>query len=47
MGTARLVLHRSRSLLSAAVTAEQPRVILVMCDDLGWGDMDFNGGTVL
>ncbi|QDV21544.1 Arylsulfatase [Gimesia panareensis] len=27
--------------------AEQPNVILIMCDDLGWGDTGFNGNTVI
>ena len=25
--------------------AQQPNVVLIMCDDLGWGDVGFNGGT--
>jgi arylsulfatase A-like enzyme len=25
--------------------AEKPNFILVMCDDMGWGDVGFNGGT--
>ncbi|MFR9619607.1 MAG: sulfatase-like hydrolase/transferase [Rikenellaceae bacterium] len=26
---------------------KQPNVILVMCDDLGWGDVGFNGNTII
>lgn len=29
-----------------ALAAEKPNVILVMCDDLGWGDVGFNGSEV-
>ena len=25
--------------------ADQPNFVLIMCDDLGWGDVGFNGGT--
>lgn len=25
--------------------ANKPNIILVMCDDMGWGDVGFNGGT--
>ena len=28
-----------------AKAGEKPNVILIMCDDLGWGDVGFNGGT--
>jgi len=30
---------------SFAAAQEKPNVILIMCDDLGWGDVGFNGGT--
>ncbi len=26
---------------------EAPNVILIMCDDLGWGDVGFNGGKII
>lgn len=26
-------------------SAEHPNFVLVMCDDMGWGDVGFNGGT--
>lgn len=27
--------------------AESPNFVLIMCDDLGWGDVGFNGNTVI
>lgn len=27
--------------------ADQPNVVLMMCDDLGWGDTGFNGNTII
>ena len=27
--------------------ADKPNVILIMCDDLGWGDVGFNGNKAL
>ena len=33
------------ALFVEAKAGEKPNVILIMCDDLGWGDVGFNGGT--
>jgi hypothetical protein len=30
--------------LLAVTGASKPNFILIMCDDLGWGDVGFNGG---
>lgn len=30
-----------------ALAADKPNVILIMCDDLGWGDTGFNGNTII
>lgn len=55
--TAYSVIGRSLGLLIAVlsglacqsrpVNAAKPNVILVMCDDLGWGDVGFNGNEVI
>lgn len=31
---------------TSAVADDKPNVILVMCDDLGWGDVGFNGSDI-
>lgn len=28
-------------------TTQQPNILLIMCDDLGWGDVGFNGNKVI
>jgi len=43
-----LLLLVSWLLLNPVLLAEEsPNVILCMCDDLGWGDVGFNGNTVI
>ncbi len=32
---------------AALQAASRPNIILVMCDDLGWGDVGFNGGRTI
>ena len=31
-------------ILGASLSARQPNFVLIMCDDLGWADVGFNGG---
>ena len=33
--------------LSGALATEKPNIVLIMCDDLGWGDVGFNGNKVI
>lgn len=35
----------NQQLLAAA--SAQPNFVVIMCDDLGWGDVGFNGGTTI
>lgn len=37
----------SQSFASAPASASRPNVILMMADDLGWGDPGFNGNEVI
>ncbi|MEJ6571544.1 MAG: sulfatase-like hydrolase/transferase [Akkermansiaceae bacterium] len=39
-----LTLIASCILAHSAIAADQPNIVLVMCDDMGWGDVGFNGG---
>ena len=33
--------------ISESAVAEAPNIVLVMCDDLGWGDVGFNGNEII
>lgn len=41
----RVLLFSFLSSVSIVLGNEKPNFILVMCDDMGWGDVGFNGGT--
>lgn len=31
----------------SAEAKKQPNIIMIMCDDLGWGDVGFNGNDII
>ncbi|MFI3302601.1 MAG: sulfatase-like hydrolase/transferase, partial [Rikenellaceae bacterium] len=33
--------------VSSAIATDSPNIILIMADDLGWGDVGFNGNTII
>jgi len=35
------------AICAPSLAAEKPNIILVMCDDLGWKDVGFNGGKII
>jgi len=42
-----LLLSGFLTLPTTASAQDQPNFVLIMCDDLGWGDVGFNGGTTI
>ena len=32
---------------NAKANSSRPNIILIMCDDLGWGDVGFNGNKII
>lgn len=47
LATVVVILSSGMLSLFAETAATPPNVILVMCDDLGWGDVGFNGGKII
>ena len=41
------LLHVIAFLPLISLAADRPNIVLVMCDDLGWGDVGFNGNKVI
>ena len=33
--------------LGSGLATEKPNIVLIMCDDLGWGDVGFNGNKII
>lgn len=44
---ARLLLGLLPFMAGGAAAQEQPNIVLIMCDDMGWGDVGFNGNTTI
>ncbi len=43
----RILFGLSCAMASSAIAQERPNIILIMCDDLGWEDVRFNGNRII